>query len=126
MAKLLDLSKLFDRSTVRINGTDFPLKTNGELPPLTTNRLSDQGMRVEELTRKRKLTKAESDELATLAREMCAAVLVAPTKVIAKLSHEQHWAVCQAFLFQTNPSLAGMVATDLVQAAPGATSTGAS
>jgi hypothetical protein len=124
MAKLLDLDKLYDRNIVRINGTEYQLRTNEELPPLTCNRLAADGVRVNTLANKQPISDTEKRELTDLPLRICLAVLIAPAAVIKKLKDEQRWSVCQAFLFQRNLSLIGIVAT-VRPPAPGATSTGA-
>lgn len=124
--KLLDLAAIFDRNLVRIEGTSYELRTNEELPPLTVNALAAKGARVYELQSKQPLSTDESAELKQLPGDICRSVLLAPEPVLAALTDEQQWAVCQAFLFQRNPNLIGLRMTDPPVAAPGASSTGAS
>lgn len=123
--KILDLDAMFDRSIVRVNGTTYELRTNEELPPLTIHQLGRKGGRITQLTAKFELDDRDREELHQLPRDICAAVLIAPADVIDTLTPEQRWAVCQAFLFQRNPSLAGLVAMEVPPPATDASPTGA-
>lgn len=101
MAKtpVLDLDDLTELPSVRINGTDHPLRSFGMLAPMELHRLQRAFARYEEVTSKAsgELTAAEEKELSDLPDSMCRTVLMAPDDVHRALDDWRRMRILNAF-----------------------------
>lgn len=121
---VLDLDRLVDRPTVRINKKEYRLFTIDLLPPIENYQVRKLLKRNDELALKDELSKAEEQELKGLLDKIARIVLDAPDAIHKKLTDRQRVEIVQLFPV---PSLilkyAAPTATE--QAATGAIPTGA-
>lgn len=108
-APTLNLDALTERTIVAIDGTRYELRQRDELPPLDGYRLKKLGKRLLELVAADDLTDDQQEDLKTLPRTVCGMVLMAPPEVLAALSDEQCWAVCQVFFQQAETWIGAIV-----------------
>lgn len=99
---VLDLDKLDDFPTIRINKKDYRIWSIDRLPPLDNHRVRKLLKRNDELARKDEITAKEEAELKKLFDEIARKVLDAPEAIHKKLTDKQRADIIN--VFQT-PSL---------------------
>jgi len=106
---LLDISTLVTREHVRIDGTNYPLRSADELTYLFNRTLGGKFGRVGELLQRKRRSKAQEQEKHRLLDECCRAVLEAPPLVHKKLSDRHRMEIVAVFslLLQARRKAAG-------------------
>jgi hypothetical protein len=118
--QILDLTTLYERDTIRIDGTPYELRSPAEFTILEYLRIGKRGQALQALQGKfGEITEDEVAQLSSALDEACRLVLIAPDEVHAKLRDHHRQAIIGAF---TDAAAEARGAEAAPEAQPAATS----